>query len=47
MDRVADIFSGIIVLAMVATILASPNTKGDITALGSSFTNAIKGATGR
>jgi hypothetical protein len=45
LDRIADIFGLIVVLAMIAVIVASKNTAGEINALGSSFTNAIKAAT--
>jgi hypothetical protein len=39
-----DIFSGILVLALVATILTKPNTASDVNAAGSAFTGAIKQA---
>lgn len=39
-----DIFGGILVLALVATILTKQNTAGDINAAGGQFTGAIKAA---
>jgi predicted small secreted protein len=39
-----DIFGGILVLALVATILTKPNTARDIQAAGSAFSGAIKQA---
>lgn len=45
MDRIADIFSMIVVLAIIATILASKNTSSDVKAIGGVFTNSIWTAT--
>ena len=39
-----DIFGGILVLALVATILTKPNTASDINAAGGAFSGAIKTA---
>lgn len=39
-----DIVGGILTIALVATILTKPNTKGDIQAAGSAFTGALKQA---
>ena len=39
-----DIFGGVLVLALVATILTKQNTSSDINAAGSAFTGAIKQA---
>jgi predicted small secreted protein len=39
-----DIFGGILVLALVATILTKPNTAKDVQAAGSAFSGAIKQA---
>lgn len=39
-----DIFGGILVLALVATILTKQNTANDIDAAGGQFTGAIKAA---
>ena len=39
-----DIFGGILVLALVATILTKPNTAKDVQAAGGAFTGAIKQA---
>ena len=47
MDKIANIMAMIVVLAMIATVLASKNTATDIKALGSTFTNSISAATGR
>lgn len=37
-----DIFGGILVLALVATILTKPNTAKDINAAGNAFSGALK-----
>jgi len=37
-----DVLGGILVLALVATILTKPNTAKDINAAGGAFTGAIK-----
>ena len=39
-----DIFGGVLVLALVATILTKPNTAADVNAAGGQFTGAIKAA---
>ena len=39
-----DIFGGILVLALVATILTKKNTAADVNAAGNAFTGAIKTA---
>ena len=39
-----DIFGGILVLALIATILTKPNTAADVTAAGGQFTGALKTA---
>lgn len=39
-----DIIGGVLVIALVATILTKPNTKGDIQAAGSAFTGALRQA---
>jgi predicted small secreted protein len=39
-----DIFGGILVLALVATILTKPNTAKDVQAAGNAFSGAIKQA---
>jgi predicted small secreted protein len=39
-----DIFGGLLVLALVATILTKPNTAKDVQAAGSAFSGAIKTA---
>jgi hypothetical protein len=39
-----DIFGGLLTIALVATILTKPNTRGDIQAAGAAFTGALKQA---
>ncbi len=39
-----DVLGGILTIALVATILAKPNTANDIKAAGAAFTGAIKEA---
>jgi hypothetical protein len=39
-----DIFGGILVLALVATILTKNNTASDVNAAGTQFTGALKAA---
>jgi hypothetical protein len=39
-----DIIGGILVLALVATVLTKQNTAGDINAAGNQFTGALKAA---
>lgn len=39
-----DIFGGILILALVATILTKPNTAKDLQAGGAAFSGAIKQA---
>jgi len=43
-NDVFDIFGGILVLALIATILTKPNTSSDINAAGTQFTGALKTA---
>lgn len=43
-NDVFDIFGGILVLALIATILTKPNTSSDINAAGGQFTGALKQA---
>lgn len=43
-NDVFDIFGGILVLALVATILTKPNTAADVNAAGTQFTGALKTA---
>lgn len=42
--RIFDIAGSIIVLAIIATFLNSPNTQGDVSAIGNTFVNSIKAA---
>jgi hypothetical protein len=39
-----DIFGGLLVLALIATILTKPNTAKDVNAAGSAFSGSIKAA---
>lgn len=39
-----DIFGGILILALVATILTKPNTARDVQAAGSAFSGSIRAA---
>lgn len=43
-NDVFDIFGGILVLALIATILTKQNTAADVNAAGGQFTGAIKAA---
>lgn len=43
-NNVFDIVGGILVIALVATILTKQNTANDIKASGSAFTGALKQA---
>lgn len=40
-----DVIMGIVFVALVATLVAHPNTAGDINAAGNAFSNSIKAAT--
>lgn len=46
MDKIADIIGGIVLVAMVTTIVAHKNTASDVTALGQAFSGSIKAALG-
>lgn len=39
-----DIIGGLLLIALVATILTKPNTASDLNAAGSAFTGALKQA---
>jgi len=43
-NDIFDIFGGILVLALVATILTKPNTAADVNAVGNAFSGSIKTA---
>lgn len=45
MDRIADVASLIVVAAIIATLVGSRNTKGQIQALTSGFAGVLKAAT--
>lgn len=47
MDRVADIAGGIVLVALATTLVASPNTAKQITALGNAFAGSIRAALGK
>ena len=41
MDRIADIFAGITMVALVTTIVAHKNTSNVIKSVGSAYSNAL------
>lgn len=45
MDRIADILSLIVIAAIIATIVGSKNTRGQIAALTGGFADVLKAAT--
>jgi len=46
-DNIFEVLGGIVVLAMIAVIVGSKNTSGEVSALGSAFSGSIRAATGR
>jgi hypothetical protein len=44
MDQIFNVAGMIVVLAIIATIVASPRSAGDFKAIGSVFTDSIKAA---
>jgi len=46
MDKWADIVGGIVLVAMVTTIVAHKNTSQDVSALGTAFSGSIRAALG-
>lgn len=46
MDRVADIAGAIVFVALVTTLVSSPRTAQQITALGNAFSGSIRAALG-
>lgn len=40
-----DVLMGIVFVALAATLVAHPNTAGDINAAGNAFSNSLKAAT--
>lgn len=46
MEKWADIVGGIVLVAMVTTIVAHKNTSQDVTALGNAFSGSIRAALG-
>jgi hypothetical protein len=40
-----DVLMGIVFVALVATLVAHPNTAGDVTAAGNAFSNSLTAAT--
>lgn len=47
MDKIADIAGGIVLVALATTLVASPRTAGQITALGNAFSGSIRAALGK
>lgn len=47
MDRIADIFAGLTMVALVTTIVSHRNTARVITAVGGAYANAVTAAMGR
>lgn len=45
-EKIVSIFTGITVLAIVATVVASPNTAGLIRAWGDAYAGSIRAARG-
>ena len=43
-NTIFDIFGGLLVLALVATVLTKPNTAADVNAAGNAFTGALRQA---
>lgn len=46
MEKWADIIGGIVLVAMVTTIVAHKNTAQDVTAMGNAFSGSIRAALG-
>lgn len=46
MEKWADIVGGIVLVAMVTTIVAHKNTASDVTAMGTAFSGSIRAALG-
>lgn len=47
LDSILNIFSAIVTVALVTTILASPNTASVLRAVGETFANSLRAAMGR
>lgn len=47
MDKIADVMSLIVLVALATTLVAHKNTAADINALGGAFSGAIRAATGK
>lgn len=47
MEKWADITGGIILVAMITTIVSHKNTSSDVTALGGAFAGSIRAALGK
>lgn len=47
LNSIANILGGIVTVALVTTIVASPNTANIIRAFGASFSGSIRAAMGR
>lgn len=46
MEKWADVIGGIVLVAMVTTIVAHKNTAQDVTAMGNAFSGSIRAALG-
>ncbi len=46
MEGIFNIFAGIVTVALVTTIVTSPQTRGIILAIGSTFANSLRAAMG-
>jgi hypothetical protein len=46
-DNIFDVMGGIILVALVTTVVTSRNTAGQITAAGTAFSNVIAAALGK
>jgi hypothetical protein len=47
MDRLADIFAGLTMVALVTTLVSHRNTARVVTAVGTAYANAVTAAMGR
>jgi hypothetical protein len=47
MDRIGDILAAIVMVALVTTIVAHPNSSKVITATGGAFSNSLRAAMGK
>lgn len=47
MDRIANVAGAIVTVAMVTTVVSSPQTAGIITAAGKAFSRSLRAAMGQ